>query len=302
MGQVRFNLICLGLFFAAGAWGLYWLPQRALESAGLTGGWSTIAQFSVCVVFLTPIAVWRRSKGLQTGIDLPLVGLLMGGGAACYANSFLLTDVIRALILFYLTPLWATLFETALKRKLPGWQRAISLPLSLFGVWVVIGQEVGIPLPQNTGDWLAVLAGAMFAGGATRIETLDTEGIFPVLFAFFVYGGIIAAFQGYLLADLVGSIPTMETWVQLAPWFVLLSLGFFIPTNIMITWAPSQIGAGLFSILILSELVFGTISAALLADEAFGWRELVGSVLILTAGLVEVVLSPKAQEVEGSLS
>ena len=64
--------------------------------------------------------------------------LLTGGGIVCYANSFLLTDVIRALLLFYLTPVWATLIEVFVLRAPPGWRRAITLPMSLAGVWIVI--------------------------------------------------------------------------------------------------------------------------------------------------------------------
>ncbi len=36
--------IALALAVSAGAWGIYWLPQRYLEAGGLTGGWGTIAQ------------------------------------------------------------------------------------------------------------------------------------------------------------------------------------------------------------------------------------------------------------------
>ena len=259
----------------------------------MTGGWGTIAQYLICFLLLAPIALWRWFKGQQTGLNLPLAGLLMGGGIVCYANSFLLTDVMRALLLFYLTPVWATIIEMTLLRQSPGWRRAISLPLTLFGVWIVIGQDLGLPLPQNAGDWLALLGGAMFASGAARVQVSRIEGVFPMLFAFFVYGGLFAVAQSFLLVAELGPIPPSEVWIALAPWFLLLCLGFFLPTNILITWSPTRIGAGLFSILILAELVFGTVSAAFWADEAFGWREILGSVLILTAGFIEVMLAQK---------
>ena len=38
--------ISFALLIAAGLWGLFWIPQRALESGGLTGGWATISQWS----------------------------------------------------------------------------------------------------------------------------------------------------------------------------------------------------------------------------------------------------------------
>ena len=32
--------ISIALAISAGAWGIYWLPQRILEDGGLTGGWA----------------------------------------------------------------------------------------------------------------------------------------------------------------------------------------------------------------------------------------------------------------------
>ncbi len=39
--------ISIALAIAAGAWGIYWLPQRILEDRGLTGGWETISQMVI---------------------------------------------------------------------------------------------------------------------------------------------------------------------------------------------------------------------------------------------------------------
>ena len=64
-----------------------------------------------------------------------------------------------------------------------------------------------------------------------------------------------------------------------------------MPTNGLLIWAPARIGAGVFSILMLSEIVTGAASAALLADERFGWREALGSGLIVAAGVIEAAAS-----------
>ncbi len=56
-------------------------------------------------------------------------------------------------------------------------------------------------------------------------------------------------------------------------------------------WAPLKIGTGVFGILMLSEVVVGVITAALLTDEPFGWREATGATLIVVAGIVEVALA-----------
>jgi hypothetical protein len=55
--------ISFALLIAAGMWGLFWIPQRALEAGGLTGGWATISQMVIPFAMLLPISLWRLYKG-----------------------------------------------------------------------------------------------------------------------------------------------------------------------------------------------------------------------------------------------
>ena len=291
--------ISFALLIAAGMWGLFWIPQRALEAGGLTGGWATISQMVIPFAMLLPISLWRLYKGHSFGLEYPLIGLLFGGGIACYANSFLLTDVVRALILFYITPVWTTLFEIVFLRQIPRLYRYITLALALSGVWIVFGQEGVIPLPQNSGDWIALLGGILIAASAVRMEIKKPEGIYPILFSFFFYGGLFTLIQSYFLSNYLGDAPSIESWVAMMPWLILIAILFHIPTNIVILGAPSRIGAGIFSIIILFEIVVGTFSAAVLTDELIGWREILGSSFIIFAGLTEIIFASKTEEDTG---
>ena len=71
------------------------------------------------------------------------------------------------------------------------------------------------------------------------------------------------------------------------------TVAYSIPTGIIILWAPSKLGAGLCSILFLAEIVVGVISSSILTNEPFGWREIVGSSMIVLGGVLAVVLAPK---------
>ena len=277
-------------------WGLFWIPQRALEAGGLTGGWATISQMVIPFAMLLPISLWRLYRGQSFGLEYPLIGLLFGGGIACYANSFLLTDVVRALILFYITPVWTTIFEIVFLRQIPRFYRYITLVLALSGVWIVFGQEGVIPLPQNSGDWIALLGGILIAASAVRMEIKKPEGIYPILFSFFFYGGLFTLIQSYFLSDYLGDAPSIESWVAMMPWLILIAILFHIPTNIVILGAPSRIGAGIFSIIILFEIVVGTFSAAVLTDELIGWREILGSSFIIFAGLTEIIFASRTED------
>ena len=285
--------ISVALALSAGAWGIYWLPQRILEEGGLTGGWGTIAQMLIGVLVLLPFSIWRKIKGRSFGFELPLTGLLVGGGFICYALSFLLTDVVRALILFYMTPVWTTIFEILFLKKKPGWQRAVSLAFALGGLWIVFSEQTIIPLPENAGDWIALAGGAIFAAGMIRLEVVKTDGVFPIIFSFFLYGALFNIIAGYFLADYLGEMPPIEAFVSMTTFLIVLSVFYFIPTGIVILWAPTQIGAGICSILFLSEILVGVSSSSILTDEPFGWRQILGSFLIITRGILAVVLSPK---------
>ena len=278
--------IAIALALSAGAWGIYWLPQRILEEGGLTGGWGTIAQMIIGFLILIPISIWRMFKGKSSGLELPLTGLLIGGGFICYALSFLLTDVVRALILFYMTPIWTTIFEILFLKKKPGLVRVVTLLLALGGLWIVFSKQTVLPLPENSGDWLAFVGGIIFAGGMIRLEVVKYDGVFPLIFSFFFYGAIFNIFAGFLLVDYLGPMPAIDAFVSMASFLFIISVFYFIPTGIVILWAPSKLGAGLCSILFLSEIIVGVISSSILTNEPFGWREIVGSSMIVLGGII----------------
>ena len=286
--------ICIVVFISAVAWGLYWLPQRLLLDLGMTGGWGTVGQYLISFIVLVPVAIWRLYKGQDIGLQHWLCGLLLGSGAIFYANSFLVTEVIRALVFFYLAPLWASLIEAVfLKRRLK-WSRVVTVTLALAGVWVAVGLEVGIPVPIYLGDWFGLIAGILITAGAARTEIEQPEGIFPLLFMVIIFGLFATVAQYPLLADALGAMPSIQNVMSSLPLLLGISLFFVLPTTAIIFWSPSKIGTGVFGILILSELVVGVISAALLTDEPFGWPQIVGTALILAAGVLEVVASNRS--------
>lgn len=291
MGHPRHLLICFVVFLSAGAWGLYWLPQRMLLDAGMTGGWGTVAQYVISLAVLLPIATWRLLNRKQIGFRYWTCGLLLGSGAVFYANSFLVTDVIRALVFFYLTPLWATLIEILFLKRRIGWSRVATVALALLGVWIALGTDVGIPVPIYLGDWFGLLAGFLIAAGAARTEIEQPEGVFPLLFMVIVFGLIATIYQYPMLSGAIGEAPSLEIAASSLSFLLGLSLLFVLPTTAVLFWSPSKIGTGVFGILILSELVVGVLSAALLTDEAFGWPQAVGATLIVIAGIAEVTLN-----------
>ncbi len=65
-------------------------------------------------------------------------------------------------------------------------------------------------------------------------------------------------------------------------------------------YASSSLDPAKVSILLTLEVVVGLTTAALLTDEPFGAREMIGAVLIVAAGLVEIRHVPAHRPGESS--
>ena len=172
----------------------------------------------------------------------------------------------------------------------------MTLLLALGGLWIVFSKQTILPLPENSGDWLALAGGAIFAAGMIRLEVVKYDGVFPLIFSILFYGAIFNIFAGFMLSEYLGPMPATEDFVSMASFLIVISVFYFIPTGIVILWAPSKLGAGLCSILFLSEIIVGVISSSILTDEPFGWREIVGSSMIVIGGILAVILAPKKKK------
>ena len=287
---------------ASAAWGLFWIPLRAFERQGLGPAWATVAQFLMPLAIVTPLAAARWLRKKPTGIRQYRSGLLIGGAVALYLSSLLLTDVARALILFYAMPAWGTLLEVGVMRRTFTRWRGVSLLLSLSGMLVILSAGHGFSLSMNLGDLLALLSGVLFAVGAMLVRQAPETSVFEQLVGFFLYGSVVALSLTLLPLAALGRPPSVDQVVTLAPWLALVAAGFLIPVMWGIYWGSRNVDPGRLGILLQIEAVAGITSAALLAGEPFGAPQAVGAVLVIGAGVVEVIGGRRAAPTEAAPS
>jgi len=279
----------LVVVIASAAWGLFWIPLRAFESHGLDPAWATLAQFLTPLIVLSPIAVLRLTRRLPTGIEQYRTGLLVGTAVALYLESLLLTEVARALILFYAMPAWGTMIEVGLMgRPFTKW-RGLALVLSLAGMLAILSPARGASVSINLGDVMALLSGIIFAFGAMRVRQAPDTSVFQQILAFFLYGSAAALVLTFLPLAEMGQPPEADQLSTLAPWLVLVAVGFLIPVMSGIYWGSKHVDPGRLGILLQIEAVVGIASAALFAGEPFGVRQAIGATLVVSAGVVEVM-------------
>ncbi|SLN74212.1 DMT family transporter [Roseisalinus antarcticus] len=275
---------------AASAWGLFWLPLRAFEERGLAAGWTTLAVLAVPALVLLPFAILRILRGQPGGAGNAVAGLLAGGAVALYAESVLLTDVARALILFYVTPVWSTILELLILKRRITKARSLALILGLAGLVTILGGRTGFPLPQNIGDTLALLSGAVWACGSLWIRRTSDVDTFENVFSFFLFGSAVALCLVLVLPDeVMGAAPDGAVLQDLVPWLVLAAVAFMIPVMWGLLWGARHLDPGRLGILLQMEAVVGIGSAAVLTDEPFGLVEVLGTALVIGAGVADVL-------------
>lgn len=284
-------LVTLAIAVSSLLWGLYWLPLRLLDEAGVAGGWPALVVNLAAVTVLIPIAVVYRQQLLHGGWSLALTGLVIGTALALYGVSVVITDVVRAILLFYLSPAWSTILGVVWLNEKLGPRRIGALIFGFLGLMVILEADVGIPLPDRLGDWMALLAGMLWSYGSLRIFQSDsTHGTFGISFAF-VLGASIAGLAVCLLLP-VSSIGAIPAWSAVVDGFWIIAataVVLMLPILFLTTWGSRKLTPARVGILLMGEIVAGVASAAMLTDDPFGVREIAGTAFVITAGALEVL-------------
>lgn len=272
---------------ATGAfWGVYWLPVRTLSESGLTGAWGTAAITFAAVVFLLPVAV-RRWWMLRAARPVTLLSIGLGGAAfALYSVGFVYGRVAIIILLYFLTPVWSTLIA----RYVMGWHtprlRILAIVLGLAGLGAMLGAGGEAPLPQGAGEWMALIAGFLWSVSTTGIRA--TSGLAPPETAFVFATG--AAITALCLAPFLDPLPNASgsDALRLAALAFATGGAWWVVSILGLMWAAVRLDPARVGILLMTEVLVGAGSAAILAGEMLSAPEMAGGALVVIAGVLEV--------------
>jgi drug/metabolite transporter (DMT)-like permease len=268
-------------------WGVSWWPFRQLEGHGLHPLWATALMHLVIAagVLAVQFKAWR---GFAAYPQLGWMALAAGLTNICFNWAVTAGDVVRVVLLFYLMPAWSVLVAWVLLGEKPTTASLLRLLLAMAGVLVVLKtSDSPWPLPQGVADWLAIFGGLSFAVTNALLFKYGHTPSGSRMLAMFGGSGLLAA-AAALLGMSLNIVPGPALAAAGIP--VLLGLGLaFLASNTALQYGAANLAASTTAIVMLTEILFASLSSAALGASQFTPRIMIGGSLILLAALLAAV-------------
>ena len=276
------------LVAGASLWGIVWYPYRLLAQAGLDGIWSTAITYGLAAVVGGAI-FFRHWRGMLASPWLvAAMGLAIGWSNLAYVLAVLEGEVMRVLLLFYLAPLWTVpIAWLLLDEKLDG-RGLFAMALAFTGAAAMLWRpELGFPWPASRAEWLAGVAGFLFALGNVLVRKIDNVSD---------AGKSIAIWLGVTIAAAVHipwSDATLSDAIGVADWPIAAGVGVaLVAMSLAMQYGLSRLPANRAIVILLIELPVAACAAWLLADEVPGAKDYFGGALIVLATLAANLRRP----------
>lgn len=281
------SLAKLACAYSGLVWGLFWIPIRGLAEAGIGGLWATFFFYAVPFALVVPVLALRWRPAVQGGLRLQMLGFVAALSLVLYSVSILYTDVVRATLLFYLTPLWSTLLARIFLGEPITPLRWLAMVIAIFGMLVIFRADTGIPLPEQPGDWIALASGFLWSVAAILLRADKGSNALDLLIQNFIWSAIVAAALLLALGPGVAASPPLATYLAQLPWLVPTVIIVVMTGVYASMWGTPKLNPGLVGLLFMTEISVGAVTAAIWSGDPFGWREVIGIVLISSAGVLE---------------
>ncbi|RZJ20301.1 MAG: DMT family transporter [Haliea sp.] len=272
------------LMINALVWGLSWWPLRQLQGHGLHPLWTTALVYLIVVAGLLIVRrhAWRGLLAFP-----PLWFLAAAAGVTNLGFNWAVTvgDVVRVVLLFYMMPAWSVLVAWLMLGEKPTPASLLRLLLAMTGVLVVL-QAPGSawPVPQDAADWLALMGGFSFAVTNCVLRKYNQAPAESRMLAMFAGSGLMAA-----CAATIGMtqqlIPAPALATAGIPFVIGLGLAF-MASNAALQYGAARLAAATTAIVMLTEILFASLSSASLGAAQLTPRVLLGGGLIVLAALL----------------
>lgn len=283
------------VFLSSGVWGVMWLPMRHVESLGVDPVWVQCLFMLAPALILLPVTL--RST-LASRHDWPVylaAGGLIGLGFTFFGIGLMVASVSKTTVLFYLTPIWATLMARFVLGERPGPRRWAAIGAAIVGCGLVMKIH-DIEMGLAAVDLLGLSSGLFWGAGTVvlrRFPQADFRNMTMVQY-------VLAVAFASLAALLIGApVPAPNVIAAAAPWALVFGALVFLPALMIVFRVSQYLSPGLVGILMLSEVVVAAATAALFLGERLEILQWFGVVFILAAGIGVALGEAPTREKDG---
>lgn len=269
----------VSLLISSTLWGIAWYPLRYLETHGLNGLWTSALIYSVPALLGSFLLVKHRKAISSQGGWLLLIAVCNGWCNVAFILAVLDGNVMRVILLFYLSPLWATLLARLILKEHMSRLAVGTLVIAMCGAVVMLWDpSIGWPWPKHSADWLAITSGMAFA--LANVSVRKTQGIAISVKNLFSWLGVSALSILWIVFSTQpepGASPTVLMWTAVIGPVVVVVMTFTVQYGV--TKLPVYRSA----VILLFELVAGAVSSQLLTDEVMNFNDWLGGGFVVLA-------------------
>ena len=277
-----------GLLFGALCWGIIWFPYRVMSEAGVSGIVSSFYTYGIATIVAAIYFAKYWRKVFRLPLSIIWLSIVAGWTNLSYVLAIIDGEVMRVMLLFYLSPIWTLLLAHFWLKEETHLAGVVAIAVSLLGAVIMLHDPAisGFPVPGNTAEWLALSSG--FGFSLTNVITRKSSHLSLRAKSFALWIGVILV---SLLAVPVMQVPfPSPATFSLTNWLIMgLIALLLIASTFFVQYGVSQIKATRASVLFLFELVVAAIAAYYLAHETMHINELIGGSLIVVASVFAAI-------------
>jgi len=238
----------------------------------------SIAVLFGCILFARH---WRGLRALPENVFW--LALAAGWTNLSYILAVIDGEVMRVMLLFYLSPFWTLILAHFWLHERTGRYGIIAIATSLIGAFIMLWQpDAGLPLPKNDAEWLALSSGMGFA--LTNVITRKSSHLSLRSKSMSVWLGVI------VMAIIFMPFQTLPFASQSSfsgtQWLAMGGIGLLLmAATLLVQYGITHTPVTRASVIFLFELVVAAIASYYLANEAMTLREWLGGSLIVVAAI-----------------
>ena len=283
--QARGHFIAaLGLLFGAFCWGIIWYPYRLLAESGLSGAVSSFYTYCMAILIASVYSAQYWRSFIKQSSSIIWLAIVAGVTNLAYVLAVIDGEVMRVMLLFYLSPLWTLILAHFWLKEKTHFTGYIAIAVSLLGAFIMLYEPKlnSLPLPKNTSEWLALASGVGFS--ISNVITRQATNLTVRAKSFAVWAGVLLVSLAYILLS-QSTFPSPQSITMSQFLYLFTATLVLMLATLAVQYGVTRMSAAKSSVLFLFELVVAAFASYFFVHESMSANEWVGGILIMAAAV-----------------